>query len=309
MLTQNNRCYWKSNSFTDLKLWNRKYEVAVFKIYVQFEEANLSVTCTWYDEWFHETCLPAVIFSHFKKKFSHFLSSKFYLNTCYCSSNCCTCSGQLNRLWNEPPHDKTNKVACAPSEDSDQPGHLPSLIRAFAVRMKKPWVLSYPYSTQRRLIRLGGCQGWSESSLGALSFLAHLSQRLTRWAYSIPMVRRPSVVVVVGRRPHFQTWISLKPVSQSWSNFMCSIIGVGERLHKVLGQIGSKAGVHGNRKPPFTYNGENDVSTFSRLFLIWSFLYLQVMRTCIKSQTSSNSSQIGPLTTELAALERLKNFP
>ena len=29
---------------------------------------------------------------------------------------------------NEPPHDKTNKIACAPSEDSDQPGHLPSLI-------------------------------------------------------------------------------------------------------------------------------------------------------------------------------------
>ena len=23
----------------------------------------------------------------------------------------------------EPPHDKTNKLACAPSEDSDQPGH------------------------------------------------------------------------------------------------------------------------------------------------------------------------------------------
>ena len=28
----------------------------------------------------------------------------------------------------EPPQDKTNKLACAPSEDSDQPGHLPSLI-------------------------------------------------------------------------------------------------------------------------------------------------------------------------------------
>ena len=28
----------------------------------------------------------------------------------------------------EPPHDKTNKMACAPSEDSDQSGHLPSLI-------------------------------------------------------------------------------------------------------------------------------------------------------------------------------------
>ena len=29
---------------------------------------------------------------------------------------------------NEPPHDKTNKVACAPSKNSDQPGHPPSLI-------------------------------------------------------------------------------------------------------------------------------------------------------------------------------------
>ena len=34
----------------------------------------------------------------------------------------------------EPPRDKTNKVACAPSEDSAQPGHPPSLIRIFAVR-------------------------------------------------------------------------------------------------------------------------------------------------------------------------------
>ena len=41
----------------------------------------------------------------------------------------------------EPPHDKTNKLICAPSEDSDQPGHPPSLIRVFAVRMKKAWLL------------------------------------------------------------------------------------------------------------------------------------------------------------------------
>ena len=32
---------------------------------------------------------------------------------------------------------------CAPSEDSDQPGHPPSLIRVFVVRMKKPWAPSY----------------------------------------------------------------------------------------------------------------------------------------------------------------------
>ena len=55
---------------------------------------------------------------------------------------------------------------CAPSEDSDQPGYPPSLIRVFAVRMKKPWVLSYPLSAQRRL-----WSDWAdESSLGAHSF-------------------------------------------------------------------------------------------------------------------------------------------
>ena len=35
---------------------------------------------------------------------------------------------------NEPPRDKTNKMICAPNEDSDHPGHPPSLIRVFAVR-------------------------------------------------------------------------------------------------------------------------------------------------------------------------------
>ena len=64
---------------------------------------------------------------------------------------------------------------CVPSEDSDQPGHPPSLIRVFAVRMKKAWVLSYPLSAQGRLIRLGGCPGWSESSLGTHAILLVLS--------------------------------------------------------------------------------------------------------------------------------------
>ena len=40
---------------------------------------------------------------------------------------------------------------CAPSEDSDQPGHPLSLIRVFAVRIKKALILSYPLSAQRRL--------------------------------------------------------------------------------------------------------------------------------------------------------------
>ena len=42
-------------------------------------------------------------------------------------------------------------MVCAPSEDSDQPEHPPSLFRVFAVRMKKAWVLSYLLNAQQRL--------------------------------------------------------------------------------------------------------------------------------------------------------------
>ena len=42
-------------------------------------------------------------------------------------------------------------MTCAPSEDSDQPGHPPSLIRVFAVRMKKHLTLNYLLSAQWRL--------------------------------------------------------------------------------------------------------------------------------------------------------------
>ena len=72
----------------------------------------------------------------------------------------------------EPPHDKTNKLTFAPSKDSDQPGHPPSLIRVFAVHMKKQWVLSYPLSTQQRL-----WSDWADrSSLGAQIILLVLSR-------------------------------------------------------------------------------------------------------------------------------------
>ena len=56
-------------------------------------------------------------------------------------------------------------------------------------------------------------------------------------------------------------------------------------------------------------NGENLVSTLVPSFLIGSSSYLQVTRTSIISQTSSNIRQIRPRTAELAAEERLKKFP
>ena len=62
----------------------------------------------------------------------------------------------LSRLMKNQQND------CAPSKDLDQPGHHPSLIRVFAVRTKKAWVLSYP---------LSGCPSWSESALSAVILL------------------------------------------------------------------------------------------------------------------------------------------
>ena len=53
-------------------------------------------------------------------------------------------------LTNELQHDKTNKMTCVSSKDSEL-GHPPSLIRVFTVRMKKPLGLGYPLSAQRRL--------------------------------------------------------------------------------------------------------------------------------------------------------------
>ena len=86
-------------------------------------------------------------------------------------------------------------------------------------------------------------------------------------------------------------------------------LGLGKGCIMFWGRLDQNSGVHGNRKPPLTYNRENGVSTFSPLLLIQSSLYLQVMRTCIKSRMSSNFGQGGLLTKELAALESLKNLP
>ena len=66
----------------------------------------------------------------------------------------------------EPRHDKTIKMICAPSEDSDQPGHPPSLISQHCPPEAKVGPKLPIERTAKTLIRLGGCPGWSESSLG-----------------------------------------------------------------------------------------------------------------------------------------------
>ena len=112
---------------------------------------------------------------------------------------------------------------CAPSEDSDQPGHPPSLIRIFAVRTKKAWVLSYPLSAQRRLwsdwaeARLGGCTGWSESSLAHSHFVGFVTRRLIfLWRVNILLTFK-SCYVIRAYTNHFKTL-------NCHSSLMCNFI-------------------------------------------------------------------------------------
>ena len=55
-------------------------------------------------------------------------------------------------------------------------------------------------------------------------------------------------------------------------------LGVRKGCIMFWGRFDQNSGAHGKRNPTLTYNGENGVSTFSRLLLIRSFLYWQVTR-------------------------------
>ena len=57
------------------------------------------------------------------------------------------------------PHDKINKMACAPSKDLDQPGHPPSLINLCCLHEETLGPHLPVECTAPTLIRLGGCPG------------------------------------------------------------------------------------------------------------------------------------------------------
>ena len=108
-------------------------------------------------------------------------------------------------------------------------GHPPSLIRVFAVRMKKPWVLSYPLSAQRRL-----WSDWVESQ-------ADLS---LRWAHShfvvFFMSRLISVVVSFSPLSKLLQETSFYQVLPALKQMLSSIKKTRHALHcKWIRSIGN----------------------------------------------------------------------
>ena len=67
------------------------------------------------------------------------------------------CNFNAFQKQNEPAHDKTNKMACAPSED--QPWYPPSLVRIFAAHEESFGPSLHSERTAETLIRLGRCPG------------------------------------------------------------------------------------------------------------------------------------------------------
>ena len=64
----------------------------------------------------------------------------------------------------------SENMTCAYSEDSDQPGHPPSLISVLAVRLKKVWTLAIHKVHRENSDQTGQVPGWSESSLPYRAF-------------------------------------------------------------------------------------------------------------------------------------------
>ena len=66
------------------------------------------------------------------------MAKRFHIGLCAKCKNVmkCICAAYIDtrKKHFEPHHDKPNKMTFVPSEDSDQPGHPPNLIRVFAVR-------------------------------------------------------------------------------------------------------------------------------------------------------------------------------
>ena len=127
-------------------------------------------------------------------------------------------TGQHKRS-NEPHREITNEMVCAPSKDSDQPGHPPSLIRVFTVRLKIDRILSYSVSAQWRL--------WSDwaSAHGRLIWVFAGSQANSLVCHDAAQIKAEFFLFLF-----FWKWRSGKMLCLL---FVC--LGTSFRFHKKLG--------------------------------------------------------------------------
>ena len=140
-------------------------------------------------------------------------------------SYCTLKNGSNNQIWAATWQNQQND--CAPSEDSDQPGHPPSLIRVFAVHWmgsQRPKVSS---CGQRRLWSDWADAQADESSLGAHSFcwFCHVTAHMVRpRSYS----SRCSLIMPLGLHLLDVFALRFNFKCPNWSPLNVSILSAGK---------------------------------------------------------------------------------
>ena len=124
-------------------------------------------------------------------------------------------------------HKISDEFKLRPDQTSDYGVSCPWVSKTFPILIMGKWCLHASSFIFDWIIKVAGNQD-NHKSLVKFDFRP---DQTTHIGVTCPWVTKIS---------HFWTWISLKPVGQSGTNFMCSIIRVGERMQMVLGQIGSK---------------------------------------------------------------------
>ena len=123
---------------------------------------------------------------------------------------------------NEDMHNISNSFEFRPDRTTVYGVSCPWASKKFPITYKR---VSPAFIFDRIIIKVAGNQdrhkAWMSLILGRIRLLT-LALLALEW-----------------RKFYFRTWISLRPVGQSWSNFMCRITGGGERLHNVMRQTGS----------------------------------------------------------------------
>ena len=85
------------------------------------------------------------------------------------------------------------------------------------------------------------------------------------YQWSVVHLLSSIVIVIVHTFKLECLWSQLANIDQI---LWVASLGWGKGCIRFWDRLDQNSGFHGNRKPPLTYNGKNDVSTFSRLFLM-----------------------------------------
>ena len=145
-------------------------------------------------------------------------------------------------------HDMTKptKWVCAqrrPWSDwtSDQPGHLPSLISLRCALNEWLRTQAFIMQTAKSLIRLGGCQSWSESSLGAqaVCWFCHVAAQIMRLRVKSESLRACTQISIpiVWPELNILSYINYVPTTEGQVETYRFWCGSRRRRHSVLSAL------------------------------------------------------------------------